>query len=65
LLVCGVYAHVGCLVTFSHDIQPFLVADAVADFSPQYHQLALSYAAERCAATPETDTVHAAITTRR
>ncbi|PKV86264.1 isochorismatase family protein [Streptomyces sp. TLI_146] len=53
LIVCGVYAHVGVLMTaveaFTHDIQPFLVADAVADFSEQYHRLALDYAAERCA----------------
>ncbi|WP_149179195.1 isochorismatase family protein [Streptomyces sp. TRM49041] len=53
LVVCGVYAHVGVLMTavdaFAHDIQPFLVADAVADFSAHYHRLALTYAAERCA----------------
>lgn len=53
LIICGVYAHVGVLVTaidaFSHDIQPFLVADAVADFSPDDHRLALEYAARRCA----------------
>ncbi|MFD9888185.1 isochorismatase family protein [Amycolatopsis sp. NPDC059027] len=58
LIICGVYAHVGCLMTaceaFSHDVQPFLVADAVADFSLDYHRLALRYAAERCAATPTT-----------
>lgn len=53
LVLCGVYAHVGVLMTaveaFTHDIQPFLVADAVADFSAQYHRLAMDYAAERCA----------------
>ncbi|MEV6479335.1 isochorismatase family protein [Streptomyces sp. NPDC051576] len=53
LILCGVYAHIGVLVTaieaFGHDIQPFLVADAVADFSAHHHYLALTYAAERCA----------------
>ncbi|MFI1825655.1 isochorismatase family protein [Streptomyces sp. NPDC020412] len=53
LVLCGVYAHVGVLATaldaFSHDVQPFLVADATADFSQEYHRLALDYAAERCA----------------
>jgi bifunctional isochorismate lyase/aryl carrier protein len=62
LLVCGVYAHVGCLMTandaFTLDVEPFLVADAVADFTQDYHRLALTYAAERCAATVSTaDTV--------
>jgi isochorismate hydrolase len=53
LVLCGVYAHVGVLMTaveaFSHDIQPFLVADAVADFSAEDHRMALDYAARRCA----------------
>ncbi|MCF6744042.1 isochorismatase family protein [Blastococcus sp. KM273128] len=61
LIVCGVYAHVGCLVTandaMARDIQPFLVADAVADFSADHHRLALEYAAERCAAVVTTDAV--------
>ncbi|MFF9026041.1 isochorismatase family protein [Streptomyces eurythermus] len=53
LIVCGVYAHVGVLMTaveaYTNDIQTFLVADAVADFSAHYHRLALTYAAERAA----------------
>ncbi|MER6024955.1 isochorismatase family protein [Streptomyces sp. NPDC001851] len=53
LVLCGVYAHVGVLATavdaFTHDIQPFFVADATADFSEDYHRSALTYAAERCA----------------
>ncbi|GAA0134024.1 isochorismatase [Paenibacillus sp. YSY-4.3] len=55
LIVCGIYAHIGCLLTsceaFMQDIQPFFVADAVADFSLEKHKLALTYAAERCAVT--------------
>lgn len=55
LFICGVYAHIGCLLTaadaFMNDVQPFFVADAVADFSSHYHELALGYAAERCAVT--------------
>ncbi|MEW1904560.1 MULTISPECIES: isochorismatase family protein [unclassified Streptomyces] len=61
LIVCGVYAHVGVLMTaveaFTHDIQPFLVADAVADFSAEYHRLALDYAAQRAARVVSAKTV--------
>ncbi|PJE95473.1 isochorismatase [Streptomyces carminius] len=53
LVVCGVYAHIGVLATavdaFTRDIETFLVADAVADFSAADHRMALDYAARRCA----------------
>ena len=58
VIVCGVYAHVGCLITacdaFANDLETFLVADAVADFSADEHRLALHYAARRCAVTLST-----------
>jgi isochorismate hydrolase len=61
LVICGVYAHVGVLMSaaeaFTNDIQPFVVADAIADFSLEYHRLAMEYAAERCAVVVTTGTV--------
>lgn len=52
LIICGVYAHIGVLSTalegFMRDIQAFVVADAVADFSPEDHRMALNYIAGRC-----------------
>ncbi|MEU7576518.1 isochorismatase family protein [Streptomyces sp. NPDC041068] len=49
LIVCGVYAHFGVLLTamdaFMHDIQAFVVADAIADFSAEDHFMALRWAA--------------------
>ncbi|MGI6244432.1 MAG: isochorismatase family protein [Pseudochelatococcus sp.] len=59
LIITGIYAHIGCLMTaaeaFQRDIEPFFVADAVADFSREKHDLAVSYAAERCAVATLTD----------
>lgn len=53
LLICGVYAHLGCLLTaydaFSHDLETFLIADAVAAFDEASHAMALRRAAEGCA----------------
>ncbi|NVE00064.1 isochorismatase family protein [Massilia sp. BJB1822] len=65
LLICGVYAHIGCLATaldaFMHDIEAFMVADALGDFSQQDHVMALSYAARRCAAVFSSAEVLAAL----
>ncbi|CAM5468605.1 isochorismatase OS=Streptomyces alboniger OX=132473 GN=CP975_14860 PE=4 SV=1 [Streptomyces alboniger] len=65
LIICGVYAHVGVLMTaldaFSHDIQPFVVADAIGDFSRRHHRMTLEYAAARCASVAVTDDLLAAL----
>ncbi|NPC83244.1 isochorismatase family protein [Pyxidicoccus fallax] len=61
LLICGIYAHIGCLQTasdaFMSNVRPFLVADALGDFSLAHHQLALSYASQLCAVTTTTQQV--------
>ncbi|WP_020104821.1 isochorismatase family protein [Nocardia sp. 348MFTsu5.1] len=61
LLVTGVYAHMGCMLSaaeaFMTDIQPFFVADATADFTRDEHEMALSYVAKRCAVVTTTDDV--------
>ncbi|WP_333767823.1 isochorismatase family protein [Streptomyces sp. IBSBF 2435] len=61
LIVCGVYAHVGILMTtgeaYAHDIQTFVVADAVADFTLADHRMTLEYVATRCGMALRTDTV--------
>jgi bifunctional isochorismate lyase/aryl carrier protein len=52
LVICGIYAHIGILSTalegFMLDIKPFVVADAVADFSLEEQQMALNFIAGRC-----------------
>lgn len=59
LVIVGVYAHIGVLMTacdaWQRDIQAFVVADAVADFSRQDHDMALRWAAGRCAVVTTTD----------
>lgn len=50
IVICGVYAHIGCMLTaaeaFQRDIQPFFVADAVGDFSRDWHDAALAQVAD-------------------
>lgn len=52
IIICGIYAHIGILSTsleaFMSDIKPFVVADAVADFSTKEHNMALEYISQRC-----------------
>jgi bifunctional isochorismate lyase/aryl carrier protein len=52
LMICGVYAHIGCMMTaaeaFQRDIQPFFIADALADFSREHHDAALLQVARSC-----------------
>ncbi|ASS75854.1 isochorismatase [Tumebacillus algifaecis] len=59
MIICGVYAHIGCLLTacdaFMQEVEAFYVADAVADFSLDHHKMALTYVAERCGVTMLTE----------
>lgn len=49
LVITGVYAHIGVMVTaydaFMREVHPFVVADAVADFGPEQHRRALEQVA--------------------
>ena len=66
LIISGVYAHIGCLTTaleaFMRDIQPFMVADALADFTEEEHRMACEYASGRCARVLDTAEVLEQIT---
>ena len=47
LIITGIYAHIGCLATSVNasmkNIQPFIIADAMGDFSEEKHKMALEY----------------------
>ncbi|MGW4383865.1 isochorismatase family protein [Kitasatospora sp. NPDC004531] len=59
LVIVGVYAHIGVQLTaadaWQRDLQAFVVADAVADFSAEHHREALRWAAGTCAVVLTTD----------
>ncbi|MBO1074559.1 isochorismatase family protein [Roseomonas marmotae] len=59
LVVTGIYAHIGCMLTaaeaFMRDIEPFFAADATADFSEEKHRMAIGYVAATCAVPMTTE----------
>lgn len=65
LIICGVYAHIGCLLTageaFQLDIQPFFAADALGDFSRQWHDAALAQVADCCGVVLPTSALETAL----
>lgn len=69
LIITGIYAHIGCLMTaceaFMQDVQAFFVADATADFTLADHRMALRWAAERCAVTTTAEAVTAQLVAAR
>lgn len=52
LVITGVYAHIGIVATafdgFCRDVQPFVAADAIADFGREQHARALDQIASCC-----------------
>ncbi|GAA2118708.1 hypothetical protein GCM10009759_66200 [Kitasatospora saccharophila] len=58
LVIAGVYAHIGVQMTaadaWQRDLQAFVVADAVADFSAEQHHEALRWTAGKCGVVLET-----------
>lgn len=65
LIICGVYAHIGCLATaldaFMRGIEPFVVSDATADFSLEDHLTALRQVARTCGVVDSTSALLAAL----
>lgn len=61
LVITGVYASIGCSVTavesFMGGVQPFLVADALGDFTRGEHHMALQWTGRRAGVVLGTGTV--------
>jgi bifunctional isochorismate lyase/aryl carrier protein len=61
LVISGVYAHIGCMATaveaFQRDVEPFFVADAMADYSREKHDMAVQWVAATCGVPLTTDQV--------
>ncbi len=59
LLITGIYAHIGCMLTatdaFMHDVQAFLITDGVADFNSGYHAGAIDYVNSTCGVSATAD----------
>lgn len=66
LIICGIYAHIGCLFTageaFQLDIHPYFVADALGDFSRTWHDAALAQVADCCGVVRSTRQMIEALT---
>ena len=52
--LCAYWLPLTACEAFMDGIEPFFVADAVADFSLGHHKQALEYASSRCAVTTST-----------
>lgn len=65
VLIVGLFARVGVLMTAAdawvQDLEPFVVADAVADVSAGRHEFALEWVADTCGAVTSTDRVAATL----
>lgn len=63
VVIAGLFARVGVLMTAAdawvRDLEPFVVADAVADASAGSHGFALEWVADTCGAVTSTDRVAA------
>ncbi|MGO3328572.1 isochorismatase family protein [Gordonia sp. (in: high G+C Gram-positive bacteria)] len=65
LIVIGVYAHMGCMISatdaFMSDVAPFFAVDAMADFSGDEHEMAATYIAKRAGLVMDTGAIVAAL----
>ncbi|MDF0531186.1 isochorismatase family protein [Tsukamurella sp. 8F] len=65
LVIVGIYAHIGVMTTaldaFMRDVQPYVVGDAVADFTAEDHAHAIRHVAARCGRVQTTAAVASAL----